>query len=78
MSVHILHVSDLHTGTHEDPEVEEALAQMVERVNPELIVASGDLLLEEGDEINAIVAPEAISEFAQRFGSATPTARMTA
>ena len=43
MSVHILHVSDLHTGTHEDPEVEEALAQLVERVNPELIVASGDL-----------------------------------
>jgi 3',5'-cyclic AMP phosphodiesterase CpdA len=43
VSVHILHVSDLHTGTHEDPEVEEALAQLVERVNPELIVASGDL-----------------------------------
>lgn len=43
MSVHILHVSDLHTGTHEDPEVEAALTRLVERVRPELLVASGDL-----------------------------------
>jgi 3',5'-cyclic AMP phosphodiesterase CpdA len=43
VSVHILHVSDLHTGTHEDREVEGALAQLVERVGPELLVASGDL-----------------------------------
>jgi 3',5'-cyclic AMP phosphodiesterase CpdA len=41
--VHILHVSDLHTGTHEDPQVEAALAQLVERIRPEVIVASGDL-----------------------------------
>jgi 3',5'-cyclic AMP phosphodiesterase CpdA len=39
----LLHVSDLHTGTREDPEVEEALAALIERVRPELIVASGDL-----------------------------------
>src|SRR6185437_12417058 len=35
--------SDLHTGTHEDPEVEQALAALVRRIGPELIVASGDL-----------------------------------
>jgi 3',5'-cyclic AMP phosphodiesterase CpdA len=43
VSVHILHVSDLHTGTREDVEVEAALAQLVGRTRPELIVASGDL-----------------------------------
>jgi 3',5'-cyclic AMP phosphodiesterase CpdA len=39
----LLHVSDLHTGTREDPEVAQALAGLVESVRPELIVASGDL-----------------------------------
>jgi 3',5'-cyclic AMP phosphodiesterase CpdA len=39
----LLHVSDLHTGTREDPEVEGALKALVERIEPELIVASGDL-----------------------------------
>jgi 3',5'-cyclic AMP phosphodiesterase CpdA len=43
VSVHILHVSDLHTGTREDAEVERALTGLVGRVAPELIVASGDL-----------------------------------
>jgi len=43
VSVHILHVSDLHTGTREDAEVEAALAALAGRVTPELIVASGDL-----------------------------------
>lgn len=39
----ILHVSDLHIGTREDPDVERSLAHLVERAGPELIVASGDL-----------------------------------
>jgi len=39
----LLHVSDLHTGTREDPEVAQALAALVDAVRPELIVASGDL-----------------------------------
>jgi 3',5'-cyclic AMP phosphodiesterase CpdA len=39
----LLHVSDLHTGTREEPEVEHALVALVERIRPELIVASGDL-----------------------------------
>ncbi|MGH2996286.1 MAG: metallophosphoesterase family protein [Gaiellaceae bacterium] len=43
METRILHVSDLHTGTHEDPAVERALAQLVERLAPEMIIASGDL-----------------------------------
>jgi 3',5'-cyclic AMP phosphodiesterase CpdA len=43
VSGRLLHVSDLHTGTREDPEVERALAALIERSRPELIVASGDL-----------------------------------
>jgi 3',5'-cyclic AMP phosphodiesterase CpdA len=39
----ILHVSDLHVGTEAGPAVADALAQLVERVQPEVIVASGDL-----------------------------------
>jgi 3',5'-cyclic AMP phosphodiesterase CpdA len=39
----LLHVSDLHIGTREDAAVERALATLVTRVEPELIVASGDL-----------------------------------
>ncbi|HZC31599.1 MAG TPA: metallophosphoesterase [Gaiellaceae bacterium] len=39
----ILHLSDLHTGTREDTHVESALAALVERVAPDLVVASGDL-----------------------------------
>jgi 3',5'-cyclic AMP phosphodiesterase CpdA len=39
----LLHVSDLHTGTREDPQVEQALARLVAQVRPDLIVASGDL-----------------------------------
>jgi len=43
VTARVLHVSDLHTGTREDPAVEEALEALVERTAPELIVASGDL-----------------------------------
>jgi 3',5'-cyclic AMP phosphodiesterase CpdA len=39
----ILHVSDLHMGTREDPAVARALASLVERLTPQLVVASGDL-----------------------------------
>jgi 3',5'-cyclic AMP phosphodiesterase CpdA len=39
----LLHLSDLHAGTVEEPEVERALAVLIERVDPQLIVASGDL-----------------------------------
>jgi 3',5'-cyclic AMP phosphodiesterase CpdA len=36
-------VSDLHIGTESDPHVERALAALIERTRPELIIASGDL-----------------------------------
>jgi 3',5'-cyclic AMP phosphodiesterase CpdA len=39
----VLHVSDLHFGTREDPALERALAALLELVRPELLVASGDL-----------------------------------
>jgi 3',5'-cyclic AMP phosphodiesterase CpdA len=43
VTTRILHVSDLHTGTREDPEVEAALRSLLGRVEAEVIVASGDL-----------------------------------
>jgi 3',5'-cyclic AMP phosphodiesterase CpdA len=43
VSARLLHLSDLHTGTHEAPEAERALGALIERTQPELIVASGDL-----------------------------------
>jgi 3',5'-cyclic AMP phosphodiesterase CpdA len=39
----VLHVSDLHFGTREDPAMEHALQALIARVRPELIIASGDL-----------------------------------
>jgi 3',5'-cyclic AMP phosphodiesterase CpdA len=43
VTARLLHVSDLHAGTHEELEVEHALARLVERLEPQLVVASGDL-----------------------------------
>jgi len=43
VTVRVVHVSDLHTGTREDPAVEEALSGFVERAAPQLVIASGDL-----------------------------------
>jgi 3',5'-cyclic AMP phosphodiesterase CpdA len=43
VNARLLHVSDLHTGTHEERDVEQALARLVERLEPQLVVASGDL-----------------------------------
>jgi 3',5'-cyclic AMP phosphodiesterase CpdA len=39
----VLHVSDLHFGTREDPAVERAVASLLGDVEPELVIASGDL-----------------------------------
>lgn len=50
----------------------------VRRGAREVIVASNDLRLEEGDEVSAVVAPEAISDFAQRFPQASPRQKVTA
>jgi trk system potassium uptake protein len=43
-----------------------------------VFVASPNEVLTEGDEINAIVAPEALSQFAAAFASARPETRLTA
>jgi 3',5'-cyclic AMP phosphodiesterase CpdA len=43
MTTRILHVSDLHFGARDDPILERGLASLVERVQPELVIASGDL-----------------------------------
>jgi len=43
VNARLLHVSDLHVGTHEDQEGERGLARLVERLEPQIIVASGDL-----------------------------------
>jgi 3',5'-cyclic AMP phosphodiesterase CpdA len=43
VNARLLHVSDLHTGAHEEREVEQALTRLVERLEPQLVVASGDL-----------------------------------
>ena len=43
MPTRILHVSDLHFGARDDPILEQGLASLIERVAPELVIASGDL-----------------------------------
>jgi 3',5'-cyclic AMP phosphodiesterase CpdA len=39
----LLHLSDLHLGANDRPEIEPALRALIERVQPAAIVASGDL-----------------------------------
>lgn len=39
----VVHLSDLHIGKRESPEIAGPLARLVDRESPELIVASGDL-----------------------------------
>src|SRR4249919_2039561 len=43
MITRILHVSDLHFGSGDNPDLEAALVRLIERVDPELVIASGDL-----------------------------------
>lgn len=43
MITRILHVSDLHFGARDDPVLERALGGLIERAEPELVIASGDL-----------------------------------
>jgi 3',5'-cyclic AMP phosphodiesterase CpdA len=43
VAARVLHLSDLHVGTREAPEIVEPLARLIERLEPELVVASGDL-----------------------------------
>ncbi len=43
MITRILHVSDLHFGSADNPNLEQALMRLIERIDPELVIASGDL-----------------------------------
>src|SRR4051812_50079671 len=43
MVTRILHLSDLHFGSGDNPDLEQALVRLIERVDPELVIASGDL-----------------------------------
>src|SRR5436190_5027403 len=43
MATRILHVSDLHFGARDDPILERGLVALIERVDPEVVIASGDL-----------------------------------
>ncbi|MBV9028405.1 MAG: TrkA family potassium uptake protein [Candidatus Eremiobacteraeota bacterium] len=50
----------------------------VRRGELHVLVASADLKLESGDELSAVVAPEAISDFAERFGARTTPSKVPA
>jgi 3',5'-cyclic AMP phosphodiesterase CpdA len=43
LPVRLLHISDLHAGSADQPPIEAALALLVERAAPELIAVTGDL-----------------------------------
>jgi 3',5'-cyclic AMP phosphodiesterase CpdA len=43
LPLRVLHVSDLHAGTREEPEVEAGLKALVDEADPELVIATGDL-----------------------------------
>lgn len=43
MTTRLLHVSDLHVGKHENFEVAAGLARFVQEIEPQLVIASGDL-----------------------------------
>ena len=68
MKASLLHVSDLHVGTREEQDVERALARLVERLEPQLVVASGDLAhrgrrreLERGAELLRSLGPPVLA-----------------
>jgi 3',5'-cyclic AMP phosphodiesterase CpdA len=43
VTTRVVHVSDLHVGAHERPEVEPVLRSLIEDAEPALVVATGDL-----------------------------------
>ena len=43
MTACAIHISDLHRGTHEAPELDDALVTLCHELRPELVIASGDL-----------------------------------
>ena len=43
MTACLIHISDLHRGTREAPELDDALVALCEELSPEAVIASGDL-----------------------------------
>jgi 3',5'-cyclic AMP phosphodiesterase CpdA len=43
LPIRLLHISDLHVGSEAEPRVERSLEPLIKRVQPDLIVATGDL-----------------------------------
>ncbi len=43
MTIRLIHLSDLHVGAREEEPIEPALRELVTRLDPQLIVATGDL-----------------------------------
>ena len=43
MTACAIHISDLHRGTHEAPELDDALVALCHELRPEVVIASGDL-----------------------------------
>jgi 3',5'-cyclic AMP phosphodiesterase CpdA len=43
LSLRLLHISDLHAGSAEETHVERGLEPLIERIEPELIIVTGDL-----------------------------------
>ena len=41
--IRLLHLSDLHFGGNDDPRLEPGIERLIDRVDPQLVVASGDL-----------------------------------
>ncbi|MBV8151902.1 MAG: NAD-binding protein [Candidatus Eremiobacteraeota bacterium] len=50
----------------------------VRRGELEVFVASADLVLRESDELSAVLAPEAVSDFAERFGRLKASSKIPA
>jgi len=61
VTARLLHVSDLHSGRREAPEVPTALAALVSELRPELLLATGDLS-HRGTREQLVRAREVLSE----------------
>jgi 3',5'-cyclic AMP phosphodiesterase CpdA len=63
LGTRLLHLSDLHLGSHGEQHLASGLAELVERIKPELIIASGDLTHRGRPD-----QPDRAADFLQRLG----------
>ncbi len=74
----IIGPSDAGKRVRDLEQAEKIRISAVRRGEREVIVASDDLPLQEGDEISAVVAPDAISDFAERFRDSATRSKVSA